>query len=177
MWPGDSEGISETTAQDRAFACQFAKSIAANLADISAAVRQEWASDDGFAAALIAPGPDKPYHDDKEVTLELFKSFTTALQQTRGAKLNRVLMGNPQEAKPRRAAFWRSGNAIPPSRPISRPSRICTAMAGCTRSSSGGDTRRRASTIDQFGLIEEALDGLRPGLSPKSPRPRTVGPS
>ncbi|WP_088342962.1 MULTISPECIES: imelysin family protein [Rhodomicrobium] len=160
MWSGDAEGVTASTPEDQAFACQFAKSIAAHLTRVAAAVRDEWAVNDGFAANLTAPGPEKLYHNDKEVTLELFKAFTTGLQQTRNAKLNRVLMGNPQEARPRRAAFWRSGNAVASIEANIEAIEDLYRNAGLGEIVKQAGTGEERSTLDQFDLIEKALDGL-----------------
>jgi predicted lipoprotein len=127
---------------------------------VSAAVRDAWASNDGFAANLIAPGPDKLYRDDKEVTLELFKAFRSGLLQTRSVKLNRVLMGNSSEAQPRRAAFWRSGNAITVITANVDAIRDLYEKAGLyelVRKQGEGIER---ATSDQFHLIDEALAKL-----------------
>lgn len=158
MWRGDAED--GAASGDGAFICQYAKSIAAHLARIAAAVRDEWAADDGFAANLTAPAPEKLYRDDKEVTLELFKAFRTGLQQTRGAKLNRVLMGNPREARPRRAAFWRSGNAVAAIEANVEAIEHLYSAGGLAEIVRQVDSGAERSTVDQFDMIEAALHGL-----------------
>jgi predicted lipoprotein len=159
LWGADVEKTMSTPA-GKAFTCTFAKAIAGNLAQISTAVREAWASNDGFAANLMAPGPDKIYHDDKDVTLELFKAFRTGLLQTRSVKLNRVLMGNPDEAQPRRAPFWRSGNSVMAITANIDALRDLYEKAGLyelVRKQGEGVER---STSDQFHLIDEALEKL-----------------
>jgi predicted lipoprotein len=144
----------------RVFICAFAKAIAANLAQISAAVRDAWAATEGFAANLTTPGPEKLYRDDKEVLLEVFKAFRTGLQQTRNVKLNRVLMGNVEEAQPRRAAFWRSGNAVAVITANVDALRDLYAQTGLyelVRKQGEGIER---ATSDQFHLIDEAMENL-----------------
>jgi hypothetical protein len=143
---------------DRAFACSFGKAIAANLAEISAAVRDEWSRPDGFAAGLIEPGPEKLYRDERDVLLELFKAFRTGLQQARSLKLNRVLMGNMEEAQPRRAAFWRSGNAIDVIMANLEAIRELYQEGGLyeiVRQAGKGADR---AMLDQFTLMQEALE-------------------
>ena len=49
------------------------------------------------------------YHAPKEVTLDLFKSFTTGIELVRDQKLGKPLGASAAEAKPKLAAFWRSG--------------------------------------------------------------------
>jgi predicted lipoprotein len=160
LFRGADADKSMAAGPSREFACSFAKAIAGNLAQVSAAVRDAWASNDGFAANLIAPGPDKLYRDDKEVTLELFKAFRSGLLQTRSVKLNRVLMGNSSEAQPRRAAFWRSGNAITVITANVDAIRDLYEKAGLyelVRKQGEGIER---ATSDQFHLIDEALAKL-----------------
>lgn len=43
------------------------------------------------------------------MTLELFKAFTSAIELVRDQKLAKPLGASAEEAKPRLAAFWRSG--------------------------------------------------------------------
>jgi predicted lipoprotein len=159
FWGADAEK-SLAKPGGRAFVCAFAKAIAANLAEVSDAIRDAWRPAEGFAANLIAPGPEKLYRDDKEVLLELFKAFRTGLQQTRNVKLNRVLMGNVEEAQPRRAAFWRSGNAvavITANVDALRDLYEQTGLYELVRKQGEGIER---ATSDQFHLIDEALEML-----------------
>jgi predicted lipoprotein len=160
FWGTDAEKAASGT-EGRTFRCAFAKAIAANLAHISTDLREAWAPDDGFAANLIAPGEGKIYHDDKEVTLEIFKAFRTTLQQTRTAKLNRVLMGNPGEAQPRRAAFWRSGNEIAVITANIAAAKEVYQKCGLYEIVHATGHGIDQSTLDQFHLIEEALEAVK----------------
>ena len=159
FWGVDAEK-SAAAPEGKAFRCTFARAITANLMQMSAAVRDAWASNDGFAANLIAPAPEKIYHDDKDVTQELFKAFRAGLLATRNLKLNRVLMGNSEEAQPRRAAYWRSGNALGAITANVDALRDLYEKAGLyelVRMQGAGVER---STSDQFHLIDEALETL-----------------
>lgn len=57
----------------------------------------------------MGPVPENAlYHTPKEVTLELFKSFTTGIELVRDQKLAKPLGENQEHSRPRLAAFWRS---------------------------------------------------------------------
>jgi hypothetical protein len=159
FWGADAEKAEEP--QARAFRCSFAKAIAANLAGITADLRQAWAAGDGFAAQFTSPGEGKVYRDDKEVTLEIFKAFRTSLQQIRTYKLNRVLMGNPEEAQPRRAAYWRSGNAMGVIIANIAAAKAVFQQCGLYEIVHATGHGIDQSTLDQFHLIEETLEGLK----------------
>lgn len=95
---------------DAAFRCRFAASIAANVDHIAEEVEQGWADGAPFTKSFLDPGPDDPaFHAPKEVTLDLFKAFTTGIELVRDQKLGKPLGSSPAEAKPKLAAFWRSG--------------------------------------------------------------------
>ena len=46
------------------------------------------------------------------MTLDLFKAFTTGIELVRDQKLAKPLGASPAQAKPKLAAFWRSGLAF-----------------------------------------------------------------
>ena len=107
---------SETLAQsggDGEFRCRFAAAVAANIATIAKDVTEGWSDGAPAAKAFLEPGPDNPvYRTPKEVTLELFKAFTAGIELMRDQKLAKPLGASPEQAKPRLAAFWRSGLAF-----------------------------------------------------------------
>ena len=160
FWGDASEKTTAPPAAGKTFTCAYAKAIAGNLVQVSAAIRDAWAANDGFAANFITPGPDKLYHDDKDSTLELFKAFTAGLIQTRNVKLNRVLMGNPAEAQPRRAAFWRSGNAVAVIAANVDGLRDLYEKAGLSELLRLQGEGMERATSDQFHLLDEALEKL-----------------
>lgn len=160
FWSADAERAAAAP-DGKAFRCTYARAITANLAQMSAAIRDEWAASDGFAANLTAPGEGKVYRDEKEVVLELFKAFRTALQQTRTVKLNRVLMGSKDEAQPRRAAYWRSGNAIGVITANVAAIKHLFENSGLVEMVREAGRGMDRATLDQFHLIEETLDALK----------------
>ena len=71
-----------------------------------------WREGSAYEKAFLGPAPDDPiYHAPKEVTLDLFKSFTAGIELVRDQKLGKPLGASAEEAKPKLAAFWRSGLA------------------------------------------------------------------
>lgn len=113
--PG-AETLTETPAKttDDDFRCRFAAAIAANMARIAKAVETAWGPDAPFAKAFLEPAPDAPlYRAPKDVTLELFKSFTSGIELVRDQKLGKPLGVSVARARPRLAALWRSGQTFP----------------------------------------------------------------
>jgi predicted lipoprotein len=93
-----------------AFRCRFAASIAANVDNIAKEVVEGWSDGAPFTKVYLDPTPSDPvYHASKEVTLDLFKAFGSGIELVRDQKLGKPLGAKPEEAKPKLAAFWRSG--------------------------------------------------------------------
>jgi predicted lipoprotein len=96
-----------------AFRCAFAHAVAANIAGIANSVVEAWREGSPYAKAFLNPGPDASvYRAPKEVTLDLFKSFVAGIELVRDQKLGKPLGATPEEARPRLAAFWRSGLSL-----------------------------------------------------------------
>jgi hypothetical protein len=92
------------------FRCSFALSIATNLERIARSVVEGWREGSAYAKAFLGPAPDDSYyHAPKEVTLDLFKAFTSGIELVRDQKLGKPLGASAEQAKPKLAAFWRSG--------------------------------------------------------------------
>ena len=95
---------------DRAFRCSFGLAVATNVDRIAKQVVEGWRESSAFEKAFLDPAPEDPYyHAPKEVTLDLFKAFTTGIELVRDQKLGKPLGASPAAAKPKLAAFWRSG--------------------------------------------------------------------
>jgi predicted lipoprotein len=93
-----------------AFRCGFALAVATNIDRIARTVVEDWREGTAYEKAFLGPVPEDPiYHAPKEVTLDLFKSFTSGIELVRDQKLAKPLGPSPAEAKPKLAAFWRSG--------------------------------------------------------------------
>lgn len=92
------------------FRCNFASSVATDIDRIARSVSEGWREGSAYEKSFLGPAPDDPrYHSPKEVTLDLFKSFTAGIELVRDQKLGKPLGASPGEAKPKLAAFWRSG--------------------------------------------------------------------
>jgi uncharacterized protein len=92
------------------FRCAFALAVAINIDRIASSVVEDWREGSAYEKAFLGPAPDSPiYHTPKEVTLDLFKSFAAGIELVRDQKLGKPLGASPADAKPKLAAFWRSG--------------------------------------------------------------------
>ena len=106
---GDDADTLGKKSEESSFRCTFAKSVAANIADMSDAIVDGWKDGASYAKLYLAPSPDNAaYHTDKEVTLELFKTFVTGIKSVRDQKLAKMLGPKSEEARPQLAPFWRS---------------------------------------------------------------------
>lgn len=96
--------------EDRDFRCSFGLAVATNVDRIARSVVEGWREGSAYEKAFLGPAPDDAYyHAPKEVTLDLFKTFTTGIELVRDQKLGKPLGASAAEAKPKLAAFWRSG--------------------------------------------------------------------
>jgi uncharacterized protein len=110
---GDGAETLAAPSGDGAFRCAFARAVAANSEAIAKSVAEDWREGLPYEKSFLAPGPDTtPYRAPKEVTLELFKSFTAGIELVRDQKLAKPLGASPEEARPKLAAFWRSGLSL-----------------------------------------------------------------
>jgi hypothetical protein len=95
------------------FRCAYAKAIADNLHAISGEIVAGWNDEDGYVALMRNPGPDNPvYRTPAEPVGDIIEVLTTGFQYLRDVRIGAFVGENPAKAKPRRAAFWRSGMAI-----------------------------------------------------------------
>jgi predicted lipoprotein len=110
---GGSVGTEESPPEidnETAFRCGFALAVATNVDRIARAVVEDWREGSAYEKAFLGPVPEDPiYHTPKEVTLDLFKSFTAGIKLVRDQKLGKPLGPSSGAAKPNLAAFWRSG--------------------------------------------------------------------
>ena len=93
-----------------AFRCGFTLAIATNVERITNAIVEDWRDGAAYTKSFLGPAPNDPrYHEPKEVTLELFKTLTSGIELVRDQKLGKPLGATAEQAKPKLAAFWRSG--------------------------------------------------------------------
>ncbi|MGB3819755.1 imelysin family protein [Achromobacter pulmonis] len=107
---GEPALLRQTGAPTFAYACGYARAVSANVAAISREVAQAWDGKAGFGRQFARPQADNDlYRDPQEVAAEAMKALSTGLQLARDVKLLPVLGAAADDARPRRAAFWRSG--------------------------------------------------------------------
>ena len=105
-----SQGLAQGTAAHR---CRQGRAIAAAIERTAGEIHRDWTDPNGFGSAMRGAGPDNPvYRSSGEVVQDLLGAVAEQLQIVHGLKLQRVLGGGPDTAKPKRAAFWRSGLAL-----------------------------------------------------------------
>src|SRR5262249_23748610 len=93
-----------------AFRCSFALSVATNVSRIARSLVEAWREGSAYEKAFLGPAPDnRLYHTPKKVTHDRFKSFGSGIELVRQEKVGKPLGATSGEAKPKLAAFWRSG--------------------------------------------------------------------
>ena len=106
---GDDAGTLAKGGGEATFRCRFAETIAGNVAGMAKDIAAGWQDGAPYAKAYLEPGPaNAAYHTQKEVTLELFKTFTTGIEMVRDQKMAKALGAKPDQARPQLAPFWRS---------------------------------------------------------------------
>jgi predicted lipoprotein len=106
---GDDAGALAKDGGEGAFRCRFAETIAGNVAGMAKDIAAGWEDGAPYAKAYLEPGPaNAAYHTQKEVTLELFKTFGTGIEMVRDQKMAKALGAKPDQARPQLAPFWRS---------------------------------------------------------------------
>jgi predicted lipoprotein len=144
---------------DRDFRCKFALAVATNVDRIANSVVEAWRDGSAYEKAFMGPAPDDPYyHAPKEVTLDLFKTFTTGIELVRDQKLGKPLGANPDEAKPKLAAFWRSGLTFKNAAGNLEGARILFAQGGFAQV-----VRQESAGVEDSILfdLDHAIDVLR----------------
>jgi hypothetical protein len=107
---GDDAGTLAKGGSEAEFRCRFAETIAGNVASMAKDIASGWQDGAPYTKAYLEPGPaNSAYHNEKEVTLELFKTFTTGIEMVRDQKMAKALGAKPEQARPQLAPFWRSG--------------------------------------------------------------------
>ncbi|MBB1593640.1 imelysin family protein [Achromobacter sp. UMC46] len=106
---GEPALLTQASAPTFAYACAYARAVAANVSTISGDVAQAWSAQGEFGRQFAKPqaGNDL-YRDPQEVAAEAMKALSTGLQFARDVKILPVLGGSAEAARPKRAAFWRS---------------------------------------------------------------------
>lgn len=103
----------EALAVGDAHRCAYALAVSGAIADTAEQMLDSWTGRDGYAALMLSPGPDNAvYRSEGEALQELLRAMAEQLQIVHDAKIMRVAGNDTSEARPRRAPFWRSGQAL-----------------------------------------------------------------
>ncbi len=101
------------TGDEGTFACAYGIAIVENIHRISAEMVGEWAVTGTISQYLMNPKPDHAhYRTSKEVVSTFYQAITSGFQMLHDLNLLPLPGTDSQHAKPKRAAFWRSGLAI-----------------------------------------------------------------
>jgi uncharacterized protein len=107
---GDGAGALSKSSGQSQFRCRFAQAVAGNVAGMAKDIAAGWQDGAPYTKSYLQPGPSNAaYHTEKEVTLELFKTFVTDIEMVRDQKMAKALGAKLDEARPQLAPFWRSG--------------------------------------------------------------------
>jgi len=107
---GDGADALATANGQAPFRCAFAASVAGSLAQLTREIANDWQDGGAASKSYLAPGPaNQTYHTAKEVTLDLFKTFTGGIETVRDQKLAKMLGASAERARPRLAPFYESG--------------------------------------------------------------------
>jgi uncharacterized protein len=158
---GDGAETLAAPSEEGAFRCAFARAAAANSAGITKSVAEDWREGSPYEKSFLAPGPDaSPYRAPKEVTLELFKSFTAGIELVRDQKLSKPLGSSPEEARPKLAAFWRSGQSLANAAGNLEGVRALFAKGGLAQVVAGDSPGVEKSVLFDLGHAIEVLNGI-----------------
>ncbi len=143
------------------FRCSFASSVATNIDRIAGAVAEEWRDGAEYSKLFLSPGPEDPlYRAPKDVTLELFKAFTSGIELVRDQKLGKPLGTSAATARPQLAAFWRSGLTFPNMAGNLEGVRTLFTEGGFARVVAEESPGVEKSTLFDLGHVIDVLDAM-----------------
>ncbi|MBZ9936501.1 hypothetical protein LB518_09360 [Mesorhizobium sp. BR1-1-16] len=103
----------DSDAETRDYRWRLAAAIAGNLDQIARDTLDGWTKPGGWQALMEQPGGSNiVYRDAEEPVIEILKAITTGLLQIRDQRMLPALGEDFAAAKPNRAAFVASGNAL-----------------------------------------------------------------
>jgi predicted lipoprotein len=160
LYGDDAEALAAPS-EEGAFRCAFARAAAANSEAIAKSVAEDWREGSPDEKSFLAPGPNAtPYRAPKEVTLELFKSFTAGIELVRDQKLGKPLGSSPEEARPKLAAFWRSGQSLANAAGNLEGVRALFAKGGLAQVVAGDSPGVEKSVLFDLSHAIEVLNGI-----------------
>lgn len=106
-------GADSLSGPDAPYRCRYALAVADNIGALAAAIRQGWVGDAGHRAAMATAGSENSlYRDGAEAARTILDAIREQLQLVLTAKLQAPLGESPDDARPRRAPLWRSGQSL-----------------------------------------------------------------
>ncbi|MTI18235.1 hypothetical protein E1162_13395 [Rhodobacteraceae bacterium RKSG542] len=98
---------------ERGFKCAYAVALTGNLVKTAATIEDGWQDPNGFTATFINPDPShSAIKTDQEAAELLYNSLVTGLVLVKDQIMLPVIGPTAKKAKPHRAPFSRSGNAV-----------------------------------------------------------------
>ncbi|SPU54346.1 imelysin family protein [Bordetella trematum] len=95
------------------YSCDYAVAVAGNVSGLTGELVAAWSPQGDFGRQFTAPAAANDlYRSSQEVAAEAMKALSTGLQFARDVQLLPVLGASAEAAKPKRAAFWRSGQSM-----------------------------------------------------------------
>ncbi|MBU2966222.1 imelysin family protein [Amphritea sp. 2_MG-2023] len=96
--------------ENNSYRCQLTSTIAAYIAENSAATVTEWQQ--AYSPSVFNAGSEDSYYDDhQEAAVDMLKSLVEPVEAIRDQKILRPL-GNGEKVRPRRSESWRSERSI-----------------------------------------------------------------
>ena len=164
---GDGAATLEKGGAEGTFRCSFAEAVAGNLASIAKEIVDGWQDGAPYTKSYLEPGPaNAAYHTAKEVTLELFKTFTAGIEWVRDQKLAKTLGPKPEQARPQLRRSGGAGRASPTWQAISPACATCSSKAGsrkwCIKSPPASRIRSCSISIEFVEVVHarHVLDHL-----------------
>ncbi len=95
------------------YPCDYAVAVAGNVSGLTSELVAAWSQQGDFGRQFTAPAAANDlYRSSQEVAAEAMKALSTGLQFARDVQLLPVLGATAEAARPKRAAFWRSGQSM-----------------------------------------------------------------
>jgi predicted lipoprotein len=102
-----------TAATPDTYRCALANTVAGNLRTIAAAALESWTEAPSWTDRLENPGPENPvYRTHREAAQEMLKAVFVGVEQMRDHRLSPPAGSTPEDARPGRGAYSRSGDAM-----------------------------------------------------------------
>ncbi|MDO6562328.1 imelysin family protein [Amphritea sp. 1_MG-2023] len=95
---------------NNSYRCQLTHTIAAYIAENSAATVSEWQQE--YSASVLQAGSEESYYDDhQEAAVSMMKSLVEPVEAIRDQKILRPL-ADAEKVRPRRSESWRSERSV-----------------------------------------------------------------